>query len=162
MPGPNSAKTFLPDSQHGVKGSPASQLGTHTHCRLPPLLHLWGRNEEGKQGKRLWRLLSLADGFCHVRGPLTPQDLPKHSSLCLIRRENYRAAWVSISIILWWRRKSPYQSKLSASEQWTNPLHAWSCRVHGRHSPRSYLETLCFINRAGWGPPLPSPHTPNL
>ena len=161
MPEPNSAKTLLPGLQHGVKGSPASWSGTCTHCCLLPLLSLVGRNEERKGRKRLWSLLNLADGLCHVRGALTRRDLPKHSSLCLIRRKKLQSSLSE-------HKHYPLvEEKKSVSEQAiciraANSLRAWSCRVHGRHSPRSYLETLCFINRAGWGPPLPSPHTPNL
>lgn len=92
MPEPNSAKTLLPALQHDVRGSPASWSGTCSRCCLPPLLSLVGRNEEGKGRKRLRNLLNFADGLCHIRGALTQRDLPKHSSLCLIRRKNYRAA----------------------------------------------------------------------
>lgn len=92
MPETNSAKPLLSSLQHGVMGSPASWSGTCTCCCLPPLLSLVGRTEEGKGRKRLWSLLNRADGLCHVRGALTWQDLPEHSSLCLIKRKNYRAA----------------------------------------------------------------------
>lgn len=81
MPETNSAKSLLPGLRHDVKGSPASWSGTCTHCCLPPLLSLEGRNEEGKGRKRLWSLLNLADGLCHGREALTRRDLPKHSSL---------------------------------------------------------------------------------
>lgn len=125
------------------------------HCRLPALLSLAGRNEERKGRKRLWSLLSLADGLCHVRGAVARQDLPKHSSLCSMRRKNHRAACASTSVILWWRRM-PVSGQTICIRA-ANSLRAWSCRVPGRHSPRSYLETLCFINRAGWGPPCHHP-----
>lgn len=152
----NSAKPLLSSLQHGVNGSPASWSGTCTCCCLPPLLSPVGRTEERKGRKRLWSLLNCADGLCHVRGALTWRDVPKHSSLCLIKRKNYRAAWVSTSIILWWRRKSPYQSKLSASEQQIHYVPG-AAGCTGDTPPGATWKPCVSSTEQGGGPPCHHP-----
>lgn len=153
-PEPNSAKTLLPGSQHGVKGCPASRRGTRTRRRrLSPPLSPGGGNEEGKGTKKGFGASSTSQtASATPRGALTRRDLPKHSSLCLIREEKLRSSLSE-------RKRYPLaEEEKSVSEQAigigaANSLHARSCRVHGSHSPQELPGNPVFHQQSRVGAP---------
>lgn len=129
------SQDFTPRFAACVKSSPASLSGLAGTAS--PGGKKWG--EGGKGAPDLW-----PKGTC-------PDTAPEVGSGGKAPEQ-----WVSSSTILWnlCIRRSLHHSSKS--------IPCLELQGHGRHSPGSYLETLCFTNRAGWGPPFPPAHTPNL